>query len=412
MGYDDQKRALRTDLQTLTNKGKTLYADMEAKGADKVTPEERAAFEQVVAEGKTKRQQLDALIALDENDSFVNAPAGQAKAQERHGQPRGRKTWGQIVTESKQFKEARQGDSERTPRMANVNVKAISSDSASAGALVVPMRDPEVVSLPQRPRSILELITNSTTTSNLVEYSALVERTNSAAPVVEYANGLFGLKPGSNLAWELRESPVKTIATWIETSRNILQDAPRLQTEIDNELTEMVRVCVENEVIAGSGTGQHLLGILNTPGILTRTQGSGSRAKSTDTVADTIRRGITDVVLQFYTPNAVLLNPTDTEEIELQKDTTGQYITTMDPATGTIWRLAATDTAAVSANTGIVGDFMMAATIWDRMLTEIRVGEPNDDFFRNVVAILAEVRVAFAVKRANALCKLIFNDPA
>jgi hypothetical protein len=48
----------------------------------------------------------------------------------------------------------------------------------------------------------------------------------------------------------------------------------------------------------------------------------------------------------------------------------------------------------------------MGATLWDRMQTEIRVGEPTDYFLRNAVAILAELRAAFGVPRPLAFEKI------
>ena len=47
----------------------------------------------------------------------------------------------------------------------------------------------------------------------------------------------------------------------------------------------------------------------------------------------------------------------------------------------------------------------MACTLWDREQTEVRVGEPNDYFVKNLVAVLAEMRAAFAVVRPKVIEK-------
>lgn len=422
---NDQIKVLRTDVQTLTNQAKQLHSDLEVrvKKVDAATGDERAKLEQsisddrvkldnILTDGKTKRQELDRLIEMDSLDEAVNRPDPSKHKQRGRAVPI-QKSWGRIVVESDEFKTADKGSTSTSPRMDRVNVKAITgSDDGSGGALVQPQRLQEVIDIPQRPRSVLDVINNSTTNSDAVEYAAMATRTNNAAPVAEFSGGQFGLKPESNLAWTLLTANVKTIATWVPASRRILADAPRLRDTIDTELTEMVRVALENEAVSGDGTGEHFLGMLNTPGILTRIQGAGARAQAGDTVADTIRRGITDIMLGFYTPNAVMLNPTDGEEIDLEKDSTGQYVMYRDAATGRIWTLQRVETAALAANTSLVGDFVMAATIWDRNQTEIRVGEPNDFFLRNAVAILGEVRAAFAVIRPQAIEKITFNDPS
>lgn len=425
MSYSDQIKVLRTDVQTLTNQAKTLYADLEtrATAAQKASGDERAKLEQgltddrvkldnMLTDGRTKRADLDRLITLEENDQALNRPDPAQYKQRGRATPI-QKSWGQLVIESDEFKSADKGSTASAPRMERVNVKAVYGSSEGAGgALVQTQRLPDIIDIPQRPRSVLDMINQSETNSDAVEYAALTARTNNAAPVAEFTGGNFGLKPESNMTWTLLTTMVKTIATWIPASRRILADAPRLRNMVDVDLTKMVDVDLENEIIAGDGTGEHFLGIINTPGILLRTQGAGARAQAGDTVADTIRRGITDIVLGFYTPNAVMLNPTDGEEIDLEKDTTGQYVMYRDAATGRVWQLARVETAALTANTSLVGDFEMAATIWDRMQTEIRVGEPNDFFLRNAVAILAELRAAFAVTRPQAVQKITLIDPS
>lgn len=417
MALEEQIRALRTEVATLTNQAKAQYVALEAKG-DGATGEERTALNALIDSGTAKRKELERLLELEASDTLVSKPAGQAKAVAQsiaHQRPRA--SWGQKVIASEQFEQARKGSTAQPPKMHPVNVKAeakalYESSAAAGGALVNEQRVEELIQLPHRPQSILNLITISRTTSSVVEWVKQLARTNSAAPVAEYTSGNFGLKPESNMTFELVTANVRTIATWIGASRNILQDAPRLQDLIDTDLTEMVRVILENQIITGDGTGENFAGILNTAGILTRTQGSGTRALPSDSVADTIRRGMTDIQLEFYEPNGVLLNPTDAEEIELAKDTTGQYLKIWDPTTGRLFRVPVSVSPVLSANAGLVADFRMACYLWDRMETEIRVGEPNDFFLRNAVAVLAELRAAFAVVRPKAVAALTFTDPA
>lgn len=417
MALEEQIRALTTQVATLTNQAKAKFADLEAKG-DAATGEERTALNAMIDQGAERRKELERLLELKKSEDLVNRPAAAPRAVEGAGQTPGRrKSWGQKVVGSEQFGEARKGSTAQPPKMHAVNVKAeakalYESTAATGGALVNEQRVDELIQLPHRPQSILNLITVSRTVSNVVEWVKQATRSNAGAPVAEYTGGNFGSKPESNMTFELVSTNVRTIATWVAASRNILQDAPRLQDLIDTDLTEMVRVILENQVVSGDGTGENFAGILNTSGIQTRTQGAGARAKAGDTPADTIRRGITDVQLEFYEPNGMLLSPADAEEIELLKDTTGQYLKIWDPTTGRLFRVPVSVSPVLSDNSGIVADFRMACYLWDRMETEIRVGEPNDFFLRNAVAVLAELRAAFAVVRPKAVCSLTFVDPA
>lgn len=407
MSYQDRIKTLRTDVQKMVNDAKSMYADLEAKG-DKATGEERTALNALIDDGQTKRTELERLERLDAADQYLNQPVDQPKARASGGTPQA-KSWGQLVTESPEFKASDKASS--TPRMDRVNVKAqYGSTDASGGALLQTQHWPEIIDIPQRPQSILDMITIVQTASDAVEYAVMLTRSNNAAPVAEFTGGNFGLKPESDYTWDLKTVNVRTIATWVAASRRILSDVPGLRSIVDVDLTTMLRVVLENEVINGAGTGEHFTGILSTSGILARTQGtagSSPRGIAQDTVADTLRRAITDVMLQFYTPNGIVLNPTDAEAIDLQRTTgDGTYMMTFDAATGRLWRVNVAQTAALTAKTAIVGDLMMGTRLWDREQTEIRVGEPNDFFLRNAVAVLAELRAAFAVVRPNAIEKV------
>lgn len=417
MALEEQIRELRTKVATLTNQATAKYAELEAKG-DAATGDERTALNALIDDGTAKRKELERLLELKASEDLVNKPAANPRGVESQvAIPNARKSWGQKVLSSEQFAQARKGSTAQPPKMHPVNVKAeqkalYESLSTAGGALVNEQRVEELIGIPHRPQSILNLIAVSRTTSNVVEWVKQASRTNSAAPTAEYTSGNFGLKPESNMTFELVSATVRTIATWVAASRNILADAPRLQDLIDTDLTEMVRVILENQIVSGAGTGENFTGILNTAGILARTQGAGTRSKAGDTVADTIRRGMTDIQLEFYEPNGILLSPADAEEVELLKDTQNNYLKIWDPTTGRLFRLPVSVSPILSDNAGIVADFRMACYLWDRMETEIRVGEPNDFFLRNAVAVLAELRAAFAVVRPTAVCALTFVDPA
>ncbi len=98
----------------------------------------------------------------------------------------------------------------------------------------------------------------------------------------------------------------------------------------------------------------------------------------------------------------------DGESMELLKSTLGTYVASYDPIAMRVWRVPVVETAAVPALTGIVGNFQLGATLWDRQQSEILVGQPNDFFLRNAFAVLAELRAAFAVTRPLAFEKMTF----
>lgn len=105
-------------------------------------------------------------------------------------------------------------------------------------------------------------------------------------------------------------------------------------------------------------------------------------------------------------PNAIALNPTDVEKVDLAREsgTTGRFYSGGPFAMGprTLWGTPILETEGVSAGTALVGDFSKAV-LWDREQTSISITDSHADFFiRNLVAILAEERVAFGVTRPTA----------
>jgi HK97 family phage major capsid protein len=426
-------KELETQLQTKINQTKQYYASLEAKG-DGVTQEDRDALERMITEGKGLRTEITQLTELKGLEGFVSLGSGRAPLSEGlQGQSgglylpgEGRKSWGQLVVESETYQHNNGRDMgavdvkahlrPQDPRH-DIQQKALYGATDAAGGIMtqpVYYNDPLDIAR-QRPRSILDMVTTIPTTSDAVAYVQMITRTNTAAVVPEYSAGAFGLKPESNLVFAGVTAPVRTIATWIGASRQILDDAPRLRGTIDNELTYMVQVALEDQILNGDGTGNNFTGILQTAGIQLRVMSAsaptGRGQLTTDTKADTLRRAITDIRLAFYQPDAIVLNPADAEAVELLKATTNEYINTeevqiYDPVAQRIWRVPLVETAAIPALTALVGNFRMGATLWDRMQTEIRVGEPTDYFLRNAVAILAELRAAFGVPRPLAFEKI------
>ncbi len=104
------------------------------------------------------------------------------------------------------------------------------------------------------------------------------------------------------------------------------------------------------------------------------------------------------------------MHPNDWEGVELSKDGNSNYMLAASVALGgesRVWRLPVVETSAMTENTALVGSFGIGATLYDRMEGTIRVSEQHSDYFvRNAIAVLAEERLALAVKRPESFCKV------
>ncbi|MCX4801779.1 phage major capsid protein [Streptomyces sp. NBC_01214] len=270
----------------------------------------------------------------------------------------------------------------------------------------------------QRPLRLRDVVTNGRTTSDTVEYVRLTSVTNNAAPVAEAtssapptapeaAGALIpvaggGYKPESALAAAKVTTPVRTIAHWIPITKRALSDASQIRTLIDSFLKYGLEEELEDQMIAGDGTGENFDGLGNV---------SGVQAQAWDTDAlTTLRKAKTKVrTVGRSVANAYLLHPSDLETVDLLQDNEGRFYFGGPAGVGSasvLWGLPVIETEAVPAGTAYVGDFRKAI-LWDREQASITVTDSHADFFvRNLVAILAEMRAAFGVIQPSAFVEV------
>ncbi|MBF83186.1 MAG: phage major capsid protein, partial [Acidobacteria bacterium] len=201
--------------------------------------------------------------------------------------------------------------------------------TGTPGSFGTIQRDP-IVLPPQRTKRVRDLFPARSTTAAVIEYFRLSGFTNNAAPVSERSGSpeVFTAKPQSTLAFIGEQAPVRTLAHWEAAHRNVLADEPQLRSIIDNELLYGLRLHEDAQIITGDGTGENLLGITSTnaTGVQTYNWSAGAVLPVPDTKADAIRRAATLSFLAYYEPTGVVMHPNDWEDVELTKDSNGQYL--------------------------------------------------------------------------------------
>lgn len=305
-----------------------------------------------------------------------------------------RKSPGQIFVEHDDYKAFIAKGARGSARI-TIN-QAITSATGSAGDLIVPDREREIVRMPRRQLLIRQLLTQGRTTSNMVEYPKQTTRTNNADVVSEGAE-----KPESSYEWGKADAPVRTIAHWVHVSRQAAADAAQLQTEIDSELRYGLDLKEETEILTGDGTGEHLSGL-----ITEATAYSAAFAVTGETEIDKLRLAILQASLAEFPASGIVLHPTDWARIELTKDGELRYLfaNPVIQAAPSLWSLPVVATQSLSVDKFLVGAFAAAATIYDREDTEVLISsEDRDNFIKNMLTVRAEKRLAMAVKRPLAL---------
>jgi HK97 family phage major capsid protein len=316
------------------------------------------------------------------------------------------KTAGQLLIESDSYKNMGSSLNARQDLKSfyKLQTKDLDSLDANGGLLAGTQTIGGVFADPNKPMTMRTLLNAQPTTSNAIEYIVETGFTNASAIAPEKA-----LKAQSDLTFGIETASVKTIAHWIPATRQIINDAPQLRSYVDNRLTYGLQLTEESQVLYGDGIGDNMQGIMTNPNI----QSMGLRPLAdTPSMIDWVRSSITRSLLAGYPPTGIVLHPSDWEDIELSKGTDGHYIwvNVADGGVSRLWRIPVVQSTALVESEFLVGAFGLGAQLWDREQANVRVSEHHADYFaRNMLAILAEERLALTTYRPESFVKGDFS---
>lgn len=396
--------------------------------------DDRKAYDEALAKGREKLDEIktakadlaviDSAKSLADEIGLPDSAKGDLDAQGKQPIRERVKSLGLQVVESPEFKAmmAPYADG-RIPEKSRlqsdpIGIKGlfVGGTDTSAGAFVVNEQTGIVEMLGRKELKIRDLVSVRRTGSDTVEYveqtshtnaaAVVPEATSSAAPEADADGGPLvnatggGYKPEGAWAFVRRTAVVKTIAEWVPATKRALADVAALEGLINDELSLDVAEAEEAQILNGDGSGENFTGIANWSGIQ-------SQAFSTD-IFETIRKAITKArTIGRVNPNAIVVSPATAETIDLAKDLNGVYRYGGPQSIGprTVWGLPVVESETQSDANVLVGDFSKAV-LWDREQTTVTMTDSHADFFiRNLVAILAEERLAFALTRPKAIVK-------
>lgn len=253
-------------------------------------------------------------------------------------------------------------------------------------------REAGITRIVRRQPYILDLVNVGTIMSNLWEW---VEQKNQEGGSAMTAEG--AKKSQTDFDLVLASASVKKVTAFIKVTKEMLDDVNLLRAEIDQELTELINLRIDDQVLAGVGTGDNLTGIMQNA--TAWAAGSFALTVPTPNNADVLRVAINQAMVNQFQPNYIVLHPSDATAMDLDKGSDGHYA--LPPFATIDGRIISG--VPVVMNTGqtegtfLVGDFTKSAVRFKEGLT-INVGYENDDFTKNFVTILAEARLVHRVK--------------
>lgn len=412
---DDQDRRVDAIVTEINDLGERLVRAQNIEAASKAAGE-AAQFVQSQAQS---RGRISGVQPID----------GRAANPESRGaeQPDTR-SLGQRVFESDELKalQQRNGEGVASFRLASFHAEREQRSLVTAAGLpanyLEPMRIPGISRPDDVFGSLRDVLNVGVTNADSLIYFQEDVFTNNATEVAEATATAWvdgddagdGYKPESAITFTEKTSAVATIAHWIPITRQMIWNAPELQSYIEGRLIDGLKLREDGQLLNGNGTAPNLRGLLNTTDVQTldgtyfaanpvADEGTNNenfnRIKRADTLIATVGRARS---------NFVVLNPVDHERFMTSTDAMQQYFGAGPFSSGlvaTLWGKRVVINENIAAGTALVGDGRHA-TIWDRMQAQVLVGTIDKQFVRNMLTLLAEERVGLTVFRPKAFAKV------
>lgn len=259
-------------------------------------------------------------------------------------------------------------------------------------------RQPGIVPLASRTLAIEALLSSMPASANAIDYVRELAFTNNAAEVAE-----GGAKPESSITFESKTAPVSTVAHWIKITKQLASDNAALAAYINTRMVYGVNLRVENQLLSGNGTAPNLSGLTNTGNFTAHgyTAASLTAAGLLNNRFDLIGKMIGDSSISEYPADAIVVNPADWWTMRLAKDSQGRYLLG-DPGSSvapSLYGLPVVASNAIAADTVLVANLTMAATLHNREGVVVEMSDSDgDNFTRNLITIRAERRLALTVE--------------
>ena len=270
--------------------------------------------------------------------------------------------------------------------------------SATSGILMFD-RTPGIVPEARRTLRIRDLLTAIPTSMNAIDFVKVNAHAKVVSPQTEAS-----AKAENEITFTTATANVRTIATWIPATKQVLDDFEGLEGFLRTSLAFAHDEEVEDQILSGNNTGQNLNGLTNQATAYTT---SLTPASAGWQKVDIIGRAIQQIAsANEVAPTAVVLNPVDMWDIRLSKDNEGRYIfgNPNEGGPASFFGLTPVVSNAMTSGYFLVGSLAPnVAVVRQRQGLTIEISTEHSDYFtKNMIAIRAESRLALVVFRPGA----------
>lgn len=260
---------------------------------------------------------------------------------------------------------------------------------------------PDFVPRARRMNHVREILQLGSTSVGLVQIIRETAQNGNATPQVEGQ-----AKAQVGYTYSVIDFPVQTIAAYVRTSRQALEDIEGLASFINSQLPAEILREEDNQFLNGTGTSPNLFGIFENAGSNASNTSLGPNLPSPQ-LWDVIARVMTGMLAKDEIPDFVLLNPVDFGAMLTAKGSNGQYVSPLifDNGQPYVYGLPVYVNSAMAADKILVGNSLMAQPMYRQGLQLAISYEDGTNFRDNMVTIRAEERVANVIYRPSAFFK-------
>lgn len=349
-----------------------------------------AQIDAQLAEYNAQAESTRAYARLRDELAAIDDDAPPARTLERRSAELPARGWGELFVESDAFRDYEGAGTSRRVELPGglpgletrdaygLETRApIDTGDAIAVPTIYTLKGPNV------PSPLLSVCGHMQAGGNAVSWVQWTPNPPSPAGVVPEGTA----KPEANMTASPQSGTLETIAHWKEITRQALEDIPQIRSTVETRLRQGIARKIETDIVA------KLVAAPMPPASGTAAQG----------LLGAIRIGLATVQSNGYAPNAVLLNPVDAAGIDL-----AVMAGTLNGPTlaGSLWGLRPVASPDVPAGTAYVGDFSTGVVVFDRGTTSVYLTDSHaDNFIKNVLLLLAEVRALVTVPEPAALAE-------
>jgi HK97 family phage major capsid protein len=266
-------------------------------------------------------------------------------------------------------------------------------------SVVEPFRQPGVAKAPDRMVSILDMVNIGQLAPNQPRLTWVERSGRNANATARSENGIM---IQSDLTYIARSTDVQNISTYIKTTNESLEYWDQLLSEIRMELVPMLQRKLDDYLLTGTGTPPELDGITNHA--LAYTYTGLDDFVNTPSIADAVFAALTQVKVNLYRPNGILMHPTDVAKMWLTKDkdaNSAKNIVVDLSGNILVGGIPVKENTGITTGYVLLGDFTIPS-VWFRKGIDIRIWDQNsDDPIYNRKTITADLAAAWKLPTVN-----------